>query len=143
MVGAGEVLSMSAKWPPVCSSRRAGEQRARRSGRRTGRRGGVVDGRVVNFAASVALTRSGFWSRSFWFAMQVWSPASMRFFAQGWPPGRDSRWRSAAQSTAKPVFRMPPGKSVPRPVSEITERGVIAARCGGRCCATKSWLMPG
>ena len=44
-----------------------------------------------------------------------------------------SWFRSLAQSRAKPLLKMPPGRSVPRPVSAMTDSGAIAARCGG-CC---------
>ena len=46
-------------------------------------------------------------------------------------------WRSLAQSTAKPVFRTPPGYSVVW-VWSITESGEIAARSGGCVWAVKS-----
>ena len=75
--------------------------------------------------------------------MQVWSPASSRLRDHFWPPGLASFWRSFAHSSAKPSLKMPPGRSVPRPVSEMTESGVIALRWGGFSWAVKSWLMPG
>ncbi len=69
----------------------------------------------------------------------------MRSSAHLWPPvfdaGLASCTRSLAHDRAKPVFRMPPGYSVVAVLS-ITERGVIAARLGGRVAPTKSWLMP-
>ena len=66
--------------------------------------------------------------------------------AQPWPlagAACASCWRSLAHDSAKPSLKMPPGRSVPRPVSEITDNGAIAARCGGRVGATNSCEMPG
>ena len=42
-----------------------------------------------------------------------------------------SCWRSFAHDTAKPLLKMPPGCSVLRSVSAMTDSGAIAARCGG------------
>ena len=38
---------------------------------------------------------------------------------------------------------MPPGRSVPRPVSAMTDSGAIAARCGGCVAAVNSCEIPG
>ena len=85
---------------------------------------------------------SGDWSRNAWFAAHVVSPLAMRSAAHFWPAGCASAWRSWAHWSAKPSLKMPPGMSVAA-VSSMTDSGVIAARCGGACAATKSCVMPG
>ncbi len=66
----------------------------------------------------------------------IWS------FTHWWASGWADSSRSVAQLRANPSLRMPPGASVERTVSAMTDSGVMARRCGGRVWATNSWLIP-
>ena len=77
-------------------------------------------------------------------AAQVVSPFWICWYAHGWPlsgpAGSASCCRSFAHSTAKPVFRTPPGYSVVA-VASIVDRGEIASSEGGCSRAVNSWLI--
>ena len=59
------------------------------------------------------------------------SPSSMSWRTQAVPDGSALASTWSAHDTAKPVLRMPPGRSTPVPVSPYTDSGVMALRLGG------------
>ncbi len=82
------------------------------------------------------------WLCSSWFSAHTVSPPSTCFCSQPWPQGSAPSSTFSTHDSAKPSLRMPPGSSVVS-VLAMTDMGAMAANPGGRCEATKSWVMPG